>query len=74
MSDTMASLRCKTGRAGDLPGRLAHDEGPSHLEHRPIRSIGACLGRRLSERGTGLEPLFSEKCADADDGERSTAR
>ena len=43
------------------PIRRSHDESPGRFKHRPIREIGARVGRLLSQRGAGVEHLLSGK-------------
>ena len=40
------------------PIRRPHDEGPGRFEYRPIRAIGARVGRLLSDRGAGVGRLL----------------
>ena len=50
------------------PIRRPHDEGPGRFEHRPIRAIGARVGRLLSHRGAGVGRVLSGKRASGLDG------
>ena len=50
------------------PIRRPHDEGLGRLEHRPIREIGARVGRLLSDRGAGVGRVLSGKRAGGPDG------
>jgi hypothetical protein len=58
MSDTTARPAPKDRQRRRSPIRRPHDEGPGRFEYRPIRAIGARVGRLLSHVELGLGVCF----------------